>query len=187
MGKKRVILVTDGDAVAQKAVETAAENIGGRCISMSGGNPTPLTGREITELARKAAHDPVVIMVDDRGAKGKGRGEEAMEVILRDGGLDILGVVAVSSNGKDCNGLKVTCSVTKDGKVIEGGAVDKYGNNIGQKAICGDTLSILKGRRGLVIVGLGDPGKMDYKDEIARGAPITTKALKEIMNRGGKR
>ncbi|MDP4092490.1 MAG: stage V sporulation protein AE [Bacillota bacterium] len=184
MDKKKVILVTDGDKVAQKAVETAAANIGGRCISASAGNPTILSGEEIVELVTKAQHDPVVVMVDDRGKKGMGKGEQVMMKMLEDKTIDIIGIVAVSSNGKDCNGLDVTCSITKDGQVIEN-AVDKYGNNTGEDTICGDTLSILKNKKDLVIVGIGDPGKMDYKDEVTKGAPITTKALREVMERSG--
>lgn len=182
MNKRNVILVTDGDTVAKSAIEIATINIGGRCISISAGNPTVLTGQEIVEQIKKAAHDPVVVMVDDRGKKGKGKGEEAMEVIISDDDVNVIGVIAVSSNGKDCNGLNVTCSVTKEGKVVEGG-VDKYGNGIGDQEICGDTLSILKNRNDLVIVGIGDPGKMDFNDEISKGAPITTRALQEVLDR----
>ncbi len=182
MAKHKVILVTDGDRVARSAVEIATANIGGRCISASAGNPTVLDGKEIIELVKTAHHDPVVVMVDDRGAKGIGPGELVMERILKEDNIDVLGVVAVSSNGKDCRGIKVSCSVTKDGKVIDGG-VDKYGNNIGDNNICGDTLSILPRYKDLVVVGMGDPGKMDYNDEITKGAPITTKALQEILKR----
>ena len=184
MDKRKVILVTDGDSVAQKAVEIAASNIGGRCISASAGNPTILSGEEIVERIKKAVHDPVLVMVDDRGKKGKGEGEKAMEVILKDEGIDVLGVLAVSSNGKDCNGLRVTCSIDKDGSIIEG-AVDKYGNDVGDEEICGDTLSILKGKEDMVIVGIGDPGKMDFNDETSKGAPVTTKAIQEVLNRSG--
>lgn len=182
MAKRQVIVVTDGDSAAQRAVEVAATNIGGRCISASAGNPTILTGDEIVQLVMEAPKDPVVVMVDDRGQKGVGVGEEALGSIMRNHEVDILGIVAVSSNGKDCNGLDVTCSITKDGKVIDG-AVDKRGQDIGEKDICGDTLSILKGKKGLVIVGIGDPGKMDYQDEVSKGAPITTKALQEVIKR----
>jgi stage V sporulation protein AE len=186
MDKRKVILVTDGDRVAQRAVELAASNIGGRCISASGGNPTALSGQEIIGLIRKADHDPVVVMVDDRGEEGVGRGESAMEKILGDASVDVLGILAVSSNGKDCDEVKVTCSITKDGSIIEG-AVDKYGNNIKNKGICGDTLSVLKNVRDMVIVGIGDPGKMDYNDETIKGAPVTTKALEEVLKRSGFR
>ncbi len=184
MDKRKVILVTDGDRVAKKAVEIAAANIGGRCISASAGNPTELKGEKIVEMIMKADHDPVVVMVDDKGMKGVGSGEAAMGVILKDEGVEVLGVVAVSSNGRDCNGLEVSCSITKDGRVIEG-AVDKYGNDAGAEVICGDTLSILTSKKNLVIVGIGDPGKMDYKDETEKGSPITTRALQEIMLRSG--
>ncbi len=184
MGKRKVILVTDGDSVALEAVQIATSNIGGRCISASAGNPTLLTGEEIVKLIKEAERDPVVVMVDDRGKKGIGPGEKAMRIIAEDKNIEVLGVVAVSSNGKDCNGLKVTCSITKDGRIIDG-AVDKYGNEIDSGRICGDTLSVLRNMEVPVIVGIGDPGKMDFKDEILKGAPITTKALKEILKRSG--
>ncbi len=182
MSKRKVILVTDGDRVAQRAVEIAASNIGGRCISGSSGNPTVLTGDQIVDLIKIAHHDPVVVMVDDRGTKGMGRGEEAMVKIMKNENIELIGIVAVSSNGKDCNGLDVTCSITKDGNIIEN-AVDKWGNDTRSDRICGDTLSVLRGMKNLVIVGIGDPGKMDYKDDASKGAPITTMALKEVMKR----
>lgn len=184
MSKRKVILVTDGDMAAKAAVEKAAANIGGRCISASAGNPTLLTGSEILEHIKKADHDPVVVMVDDRGWKGEGPGEQAMNRILQDEGVDILGVVAVSSNGRDCSGLNVSCSITKEGEIIDGG-VDKSGTDMHSDYICGDTLSILKARKDLIIIGIGDPGKMDFNDEITKGAPITTKALQEMLRRSG--
>lgn len=182
MENRKVILVTDGDKVARSAVELAAKNIGGRCISASAGNPTLLTGEQIIELIKQAENDPVVVMVDDRGEEGIGSGEKAMGTILDDKSIDVLGVVAVSSNGKECNGLKVSCSITKTGNIIEG-AVDKDGNNLYSGEICGDTLSILENRKDLVIVGIGDPGKMNFNDEISKGAPITTMALQEVLKR----
>ncbi|HEX2947709.1 MAG TPA: stage V sporulation protein AE [Clostridia bacterium] len=180
MKKRKVILVTDGDMVAKAAIEKATANIGGRCISSSAGNPTFLSGAEIEEKILQALHDPVVVMVDDRGAKGKGPGERVMDYLLDCRKLDILGIVAVSSNGKDCNGLKIDYSVTKTGEVIKH-SVDKFGDNTYSDKICGDTLSILRSRPELFIVGIGDPGKMDYQDEVSRGSPITTKALRIIL------
>ncbi|TYQ16393.1 UNVERIFIED_CONTAM: stage V sporulation protein AE [Acetivibrio alkalicellulosi] len=182
MEKKRIILVTDGDMAAKKAVEIAAINIGGRTISASAGNPTLLTGDEILELIKKAEHDPVIVMVDDRGYKGTGAGEQAMEIILNSDSVEVIGVLAVASNGKDCMKLNLSCSITKDGDVIEG-VVDKYGNNVNKEETCGDTLGVLRDKKDLVIVGIGDPGKMDYNDELLKGSPITTKALQEILNR----
>jgi stage V sporulation protein AE len=36
-----------------------------------------------------------------------------------------------------------------------------------------------------VVVGIGDIGKMDGSDDPDRGAPLTTRALKEILSRSG--
>jgi stage V sporulation protein AE len=41
----------------------------------------------------------------------------------------------------------------------------------------------LERKNGITIIGIGDPGKMDYNDEAVKGAPITTKALQEVLNR----
>lgn len=182
MEKRRVILVTDGDKVAKEAVEIAASNIGGRCISASAGNPTVLTGKQIIELIEQAEYDPVVVMVDDRGARGIGKGEKVMDAILYDENIDVLGVIAVSSNGKDCRKINLSCSITSDGRVIEG-VVDKDGIEKKNGLICGDTLSVLKNKKSLIIVGIGDPGKMGYYDDCYIGAPITTMAMKEILIR----
>jgi stage V sporulation protein AE len=108
MAKKKVIIVTDGDMAAKEAVETAASNIGARCISSSAGNPTVLSGKEMIARIMEAPYDPVVVMVDDKGAVGKGRGEAAMEEILDCTDIEVLGVIAVSSNGKDAAVLKRT-------------------------------------------------------------------------------
>ncbi len=181
MKKRKVILVTDGDRAAKEAVEKAAANIGGRCISSSAGNPTVLSGEEIVRRILTAPNDPVVVMVDDKGALGKGPGEAVMEFMLENKQLDVLGIVAVSSMGKDCNGLDIKLSVTKAGKVVKN-AVNKNGDDTKNNKVCGDTLSILKSRRDLFIVGMGDPGKMDYQDDVRKGAPITTKALRIILD-----
>lgn len=184
MGKRKVIIVTDGDMVAREAVEKATANIGGRCISSSSGNPTVLNGEEIVARVLMASFDPVVVMVDDKGAIGKGSGEAAMDFLLKSSEVEILGIVAVSSLGKDCGRLSVGASVTKDGKVVRN-IVNKHGDITYRKKMCGDTLSILKSRKDLFIVGIGDPGKMDYRDEAAKGAPVTTKALKIILEHNG--
>lgn len=43
--RRRVILITDGDEYAKRAVERVAQEVGGRCITQSHGNPSVLTGR----------------------------------------------------------------------------------------------------------------------------------------------
>ncbi len=169
---------------AKAAVEVAASNIGARCISSSAGNPTVLSGEEMITRIKEAPYDPVVVMVDDKGAIGKGRGEAAMEVLLECSELEVLGVIAVSSNGKDCYGLEVDCSVTREGQIIES-AVDKNGLSRHNDRLCGDTLSILRSRRDIFVIGIGDPGKMYYSDDILKGAPVTTKAMETILERRG--
>ncbi len=180
MERIRVIIVTDGDMSAKAAVEKAASNIGARCISSSAGNPTVLSGEEIISRIMKAPYDPVVIMVDDKGAVGKGRGESAMAMVLKCKALKVIGILAVSSYGKDCYGVHVNCSVTREGNVVYT-AVDKHGVEMNTNKLCGDTLSILNSRDDIFIVGIGDPGKMQYSDDILRGSPVTTKAMNIIL------
>lgn len=181
--KRNVILVTDGDDVARKAVEKATSNIGGRCISRSAGNPTMLSGKEIVEYIKQAKHDPVVVMVDDMGNKHTGFGEEAMDYIINSEDVNILGVVAVASNTQGVRGIKPDYSIDYKGRITKS-PVDKHGKvKKRQKAIMGDTVDILNYEKGKVpiIVGVGDPGKMDGRDEAEIGAPIITKALQEII------
>lgn len=180
--KRRVILVTDGDGIARKAVETAALRIGGRCISKSAGNPTPMSGRSIVELIKQTPYDPVVVMVDDRGHTGMGKGEKAIRDIVQSPDVEILGVIAVASNTEGVNGARIDFSVTKDGNIIEN-TVDKCGNKVEGNKINGDTVDILESVEVPIIVGVGDPGKMDGRDCCAKGAPIITKAMKEIIER----
>lgn len=180
--KRRVILVTDGDGIAKKAVETAALRIGGRCISKSAGNPTPMSGRSIVELIKQTPYDPVIVMVDDRGHTGMGKGEKAIRDIAESPDVEILGVIAVASNTEGVKGVNIDFSVTKDGNIVEN-TVDKFGNIAGGEKINGDTVDILESIDVPVIVGIGDPGKMDGKDRCDKGAPIITKAMKEIIER----
>lgn len=175
-----VIVVTDGDYIACSAVEEAARNVGGRCISMSAGNPTPMSGSEIVELIKKSEGNPVVVMVDDRGHTGTGSGEAAMEYLLNDPDIHVIGVIAVASNTKYVTGVKVDFSIEKSGKITDH-AVDKAGNKKKNKIIKGDTVDILNNNDVPVIIGIGDPGKMDGYDDADIGAPILTKAMKMIV------
>lgn len=178
--KRNIILVTDGDKCARKAVETAAINIGGRCISRSGGNPTPITGKEIIEFIQDAKYDPVVVMVDDKGNTHMGPGEEALEYILNSDEVNVLGVIAVASNTNGVKGIKINCSIDRSGNIIYQ-AVDKYGVSKDNKIIKGDTVDVLNRTQKPIIIGIGDPGKMDGFDDSVIGAPIITKAMEEIL------
>lgn len=182
VGKPKVIIITDGDRVAQGAVEQAARNIGGCAISLSGGSPTPLSGEEIVELVKRAQRDPVLVMVDDRGLRRKGSGEAALEHLARSDEIELLGVVAVASNTDKVMGVPVTHSVTADGRVIEG-PVDKEGvpEPRGHERVEGDTVDVLNLVDVPVVIGLGDPGKMNRHDKTAKGAVITTRAVQTVL------
>ncbi|PWI56968.1 stage V sporulation protein AE, partial [Sulfoacidibacillus thermotolerans] len=111
-GKRpRVILVTDGDEIAQRALEKAAKIIRARVISRSAGNPTPLAGTEIVELILLAAHDPVIVMLDDNGTWGQGPGEQALRILVEDQRIRVIGVLAVASNTRYVRGVAVGFSL----------------------------------------------------------------------------
>lgn len=183
--KRNIILVTDGDTLAKKAVERAAKNIGGRCISRSAGNPTPINGDEIVKLIREALYDPVVVMVDDIGNPGQGKGEEVLSYLLTHPDVEILGVIAVASNTENVKGIEVSFSIDHTGKIVEN-AVDKNGYETGTKILYGDTVDILNNFSVPLIIGIGDIGKINGADKHTRGSPLITKALKEIVNRNNK-
>lgn len=186
MNKRKVILVTDGDKLACKAVEKATQNIGARCISASAGNPTPLTGDCIVELIKKAHHDPVVVMFDDKGSREKGQGETALEYVVRHPDIEVLGALAVASHTDGIEGAQVDIAVNGCKQVVEG-QVNKEGNMVSSaKVVQGDTVDVLNEVRDKIplIVGIGDIGKMGGRDNPDKGAQVTTKALKTIMEQG---
>ncbi|MFC4078153.1 stage V sporulation protein AE [Salinithrix halophila] len=186
MTKRQVILITDGDRVAQETVEAVARRIGGRCISASAGNPTPLTGPELVELIRSAAYDPVLIMFDDCGSRWKGKGEKALEYVVSHPEVDVLGVVAVASNCPEVAGVSVHVALDREGRIVQHG-VDKEGVELpeGPLRIYGDTVDVLNRFRFPLVVGIGDVGKMAHHDDRLWGAPVTTKAVHLIMEKSG--
>jgi stage V sporulation protein AE len=181
--KKKVIIVTDGDEVAKKAIEIAVKEIGGRCISSSSGNPTLLTGEEIAQLIKKSKGEPVVVMVDDRGEAGQGNGEQVTEYLSKHREIEIIGALAVASNSPYVDGVHPEISILNNGQIVEEGAVDKNGVKIDSPLLYGDTVENLEKLGIKHIVGIGDIGKMGGKDDISKGVPITVKALKEILIR----
>jgi stage V sporulation protein AE len=178
--RRKVVIITDGDNIARQAAETAAAQVGGRCISRSAGNPTPLSGDEIIDMIKQSPADPVVVMVDDRGKPGLGEGEKVIKSLADSKDVEILGVIAVASNTQDVEGVKVDCSVDNNLNIISG-PVDKLGNPSGDGVVYGDTLDILNIIKVPIIVGVGDPGKMNGRDDCVLGAPVLTKALRVIM------
>ena len=52
--RRKVILITDGDEYAKKAIECVAKEYGGRCISSSKGNPTVIVGSRNRETDQES-------------------------------------------------------------------------------------------------------------------------------------
>ena len=182
-----VILVADGDNNARRAVEAAAKNIGARVISRSGGNPTPILPDEAVRLIRQAAHGPVVVMADDSGHPRAGEGEQIILKVMRQPDMRVLGLLvpAISDRLNAC-AIAVDCSVTADGQVVDSG-VDKAGRPTGGHTVFSDTVYALRGKKlPFPVVGIGDIGKMDGRDGADIGAPVTTRALQEILRRAGR-
>jgi stage V sporulation protein AE len=188
-GKRvRVIVVTDGDEMAREAIEIATKNINGRCISLSAARSSEnatQTPAELINLVLSAEHDPVVVMVDDTGEDGEGCGEKALRALVNHADVNVIGVVAVASNTPNGPGVEVSASVSREGSVIAG-PVDKKGRPLRVGKLHGDTVGILRNMNIPIIIGLGDPGKMDYADEASKGAPITTKALQTVLEQADK-
>jgi stage V sporulation protein AE len=176
-----VIVVTDGDSLARRALQMSAKQIHARVISRSAGNPTPLTGAEIIGFIKQAKYEPVIVMLDDNGNRNKGGGEEALRILLTHPDIEVIGALAVASNTSLVKGVKVDYSIDCEGHRIETG-VNKYGRAIRRSHVYGDTVDVLRGVNIPVIVGIGDIGKMGGKDAPEKAAPITTQALMSIVD-----
>lgn len=183
--RRQIIIVTDGDDYARKSVEGVAKEIGGRCISMSHGNPSSLKGPDIIKMINKSPHDPVIVMFDDSGYVGEGAGEEALKYVATHPDIEVLGVVAVAAKTRDTEWTKVDVCIDREGVLTPYG-VDKFGvPELEMGRINGDTVYCLDQLDIPVIVGIGDVGKMAQHDHFERGSPVTKKAVEIILERSG--
>jgi stage V sporulation protein AE len=183
--RRRVILITDGDDYARRAVELVSKEIGGRCISMSHGNPTTLTGPEIVHLIKKASYDPVLVMFDDSGLVGEGAGEKALKYVAKHQDIEVLGVIAVAAKTRQAEWTRVDVCIDQDGELTPYG-VDKHGiPELEMGRLNGDTVYCLDELNVPIIVGVGDIGKMSKHDHFEQGSPITKKAVELILERSG--
>jgi stage V sporulation protein AE len=183
--RRRVILITDGDEYAKRAVEHVAREIGGRCISSSQGNPSTLTGEKLVQLIKKSPYDPVLVMFDDSGIVGEGAGENALKFVAGHEEIEVLGIIAVAAKSRHEEWSRIDVSIDRDGNLTPYG-VDKFGIpelEIGR--INGDTVYCLDELEVPIIVGIGDIGKMAKRDSYKNGSPITKKAVELILERSG--
>ncbi|MBB5323496.1 stage V sporulation protein AE [Anoxybacillus tepidamans] len=186
MKKRRVIVVTDGDEFAWRTIQQIAKEVGGRCISRSRGNPSALTGKQLVSIILQTPHDPVFVMFDDCGAIGEGAGEQALKYVATHEQIDVIGAIAVASNTHQREWTKVDVCIDRDGQLTEYG-VDKEGiRELEIGRINGDTVYCLEQLNIPIVVGIGDIGKMGYRDHIKYGSPITKKAVELILERSGE-
>ncbi|WP_409301482.1 stage V sporulation protein AE [Peribacillus sp. SCS-155] len=185
--KRKIIIITDGDEYARRAVEITAREVGGRCISLSHGNPSPLTGREIVSLIKECPYDPVLVMFDDSGMVGEGPGEIAMRYVSGHKDIEVLGIIAVASHTRHAEWTKVDVCIDQNGELTHYG-VDKDGSieyeEVGR--ITGDTVYCVDQLNAPIVVGVGDIGKMAKKDDYRVGAPITKLAVELILERSAR-
>lgn len=173
--RRKVILITDGDEYAKRAVEIVAKEVGGRCISTSFGNPSHHSGKEILHLIKQAKNDPVLVMFDDSGFVGEGTGEKALKYIATHPDLEVLGVIAVASRTRREEWTKVDVSIDQDGELTPYG-VDKYGiPEIELGRVNGDTVYVLDELNLPLVVGIGDIGKMGKKTLMKKGHQLREK------------
>jgi stage V sporulation protein AE len=184
--QKRVILITDGDLYALKAVELAAKELGCRCISHSWGNPTNIPGKDLINLIKSTPYDPVLVMFDDCGYPGEGYGERIMRYVATHPDIHVIGAIAVASKTRNAEWTRVNVSIDRYGVLTEFG-IDKSGvPDIERGRIDGDTVYILEELNIPFIVGVGDIGKMAGYDTPEKGAPITKQAIQLILERSGQ-
>ncbi|OIK13621.1 stage V sporulation protein AE [Bacillus sp. MUM 13] len=183
--KRKVILITDGDEYARRAVELAAMEVGGRCISLSHGNPSHLSGPDAVRLIKKAANDPVLVMFDDSGLVGEGPGETCMRYVASHSDIEVLGIIAVASKTRREEWTRVDVCIDRDGNLTPNG-VDKFGAmEFETGIIAGDTVYCIDQLNAPIVIGIGDIGKMAKKDDYRIGSPITLLAVQIILERSG--
>lgn len=185
--RRNVILITDGDDYARKSIEFVAKEVGGRCISLSHGNPTSIDGPLMVKLIKKAVNDPVFVMFDDSGYVGEGAGEKALKYVANHKDINVLGIIAVAAKTRQSEWTRVDVSIDQDGELTPYG-VDKYGiPELEMGRLNGDTVYCLDELNVPIIIGIGDIGKMAKKDHYDIGSPITRKAVDIILERSGYR
>lgn len=140
-----------------------------------------MSGKQISELVLAAPVDVVVVMFDDRGKGGVGKGETALRDFAKESDIEIIGALAVASNCDHPDEVEVLFSIDADKQRVDAG-VDKEGHahTSGEKTVFGDTIGVLNQLK-VPIIGIGDIGKMQCRDNPVVGAPITTKALQTIL------
>lgn len=110
-----------------------------------------------------------------------------MEYVANHPQVEVLGAVAVASNHRAGDAVRVDILLDRNGNQVFQG-VDKGGLEMEGEPpmIRGDTVGVLNRIQVPLIVGIGDIGKMGHFDDVRQGAPVTRKAVELILaNAGG--
>ncbi|MFC0523088.1 stage V sporulation protein AE [Pontibacillus salicampi] len=183
MDPKKVIVITDGDEYARKAIDHLATSIGGTCLGHLAANPTTATKEEFLKAIHSAPSEPIYVLFDDAGVPGIGPGEKVLLQMAQEQSISIIGAIAVASHTKFQEWSRFDFAVDGDGELIPFG-VDKEGiAELEVGRISGDTVYCLDQLDIPTIVAIGDIGKMRGKDDVAKGAPITRRAVELILER----
>ncbi|SDL64637.1 stage V sporulation protein AE [Sediminibacillus halophilus] len=186
MGRpKKVIIITDGDEYAKKTMDYLSQQLGGTCLAYLSDNPTHASEKQVTEAIMAAPEEPVYVLIDDAGAPGPGAGEKILLGLAKNENIQIMGAIAVAAHTKNAEWTRFTLAIDQDGQLTSNG-ISKEGIPIPEIGrINGDTIYSLDQVDIPVVVAIGDIGKMQGKDDIKKGSPITRKAIEIILERGG--
>lgn len=183
---QKVIFVTDGDAIACKAIIRATKTLSIGHVILSGGNPTCCSYEDLLKKVKASEYPITVVLFDDAGQVEIGKGETLMKQLAEEEEMDIIGALAVSSADRSADWTRVDVSIDRNGQLVSQG-VDKEGiPDLEDHKVHGDTVYVLDQLDIKTVVGIGDLGKMAGRDDPHKGAKITTKALKLIIERSAK-
>ncbi|MBM7569771.1 stage V sporulation protein AE [Aquibacillus albus] len=182
---KKVIIITDGDEYARKTLDFLANELGGTCLSYLADNPSKVSPEEVKQAIFDATEQPIYVMIDDAGVLGVGYGEKILLALADDPQIEIIGAVAVAAHTCNMEWSRFTFAIDSNGELIPNG-VDKEGVLIPEVGrMSGDTVYLLDRLDLPLVIAIGDIGKMQGKDDISKGSPITRKAIEIILERGG--
>ncbi|CQR46740.1 hypothetical protein BN1058_01014 [Paraliobacillus sp. PM-2] len=183
MNGKEIIIITDGDHFARKAMESVSKQLGGTALLSLADNPSKITPSTMIHAIKQAKTKLVYVLIDDAGFSGVGSGEAILQALANDPDMIIIGAVAVAAHTKNKEWTRVSFAIDQDGNIIKNG-VNKEGIPIYESGrINGDTVYLLDQLAIPTVVGIGDIGKMNRRDDVDKGCPITKKAIELILER----
>ncbi|GAA5415419.1 hypothetical protein Pryu01_00443 [Paraliobacillus ryukyuensis] len=183
MNAKEIIIITDGDHFARKAMDVISQQIGGVALTALADNPSKIDANTIIKTIQHIDAELIYVLIDDAGFSGIGSGEHILKTLAHEPSITIIGAVAVAAHTKNKEWTRISFAIDQDGNITSKG-VNKEGIPIyDDKRINGDTVYLLDQLSIPTVVGIGDIGKMQGRDDVSKGCPITRKAIEMILER----